>query len=139
MRRRLLGVMPGLCLALLAGMAGAASQPRGMVVIGQATCFRIRLADRGQNVQQRVDHIQDVAAKFLGGDPVTFTIRAVGERRHIDVNDEFLVAVTAEDAHATGYKTAATLAPVWRSALEKAFLQSRARPAPPAVTNPSKG
>ena len=52
---------------------------RGTVVIGQVTCFRIRVPDKGETIQQRLDRIQDVAAKFLGGDDVTFAIRPVGE------------------------------------------------------------
>lgn len=136
MQRRLSRLLTGLMLTIVAGGALAMGPPRGTVVIGQATCFRIRVTDKGQTVQQRVDHIQDVAAKHLGGDAVTFTVRSVGERRHIDLNGEFLVAVTPGDAKATGHKSAATLAPVWRDALERAFMLSRARPAPPAVTEP---
>jgi hypothetical protein len=128
--------LAGLTLALAVSAAWAVGQPKGTVVIGQVTCFRIRVPDKGETIQQRLDRIQDVAAKHLGGDDVTFAIRPVGERRHIDVNGEFLVAVTPEDARATGHKSAATLAPVWKGALERAFLQSRARPAPPAVTQP---
>jgi hypothetical protein len=123
-------------MTLLAGAAIAMAPPRGSVVIGQVTCFRIRVPDRGQTVQQRVDHIQDLAPKYLGGETITFTVRTLGERRHIDVNGEFLVAVTPGDARATGHKGPATLALVWRDSLERAFLQSRARPAPPAVTEP---
>ena len=126
----------GLTLTLMAGAAIATGPPRGTVVIGQTTCFRIRVIDKGQTVQQRVDHIQDILAKYLGGDAASFTVRNVGERRHIDLNGEFLVAVTPEDAKATGHKSAVTLAPVWRDAMERAFMLSRARPAPPAVTEP---
>jgi hypothetical protein len=121
-------------LVLAAGATFGASEPRGTVVIGQATCFRIRVPDRGQTVQQRLDHIQDLAPKYLGGDPVTFTIRKLGDRQHIDFNGEFLVAVTPADAKATGHKNAATLALLWKAALERAFLQSQARPAAPADT-----
>ncbi len=137
MRQTVVRALAGLCLTVMVGAAGAATQPRGTVVIGEVTCFRIRVPDRGQTIQQRVDHIQDLAPKYLGGEHVTFTIRPVGDRRHIDLNGEFLVAVTPDDARATGHKSAETLAPVWRGALERAFLQSRARPAPPAVTQPA--
>jgi hypothetical protein len=136
MQRIISRLLTGLMLTLVAGGAIAMGPPRGTVVIGQATCFRIRVVDRGQTVQQRVDHIQDLAAKYLGGDTITFTIRNVGERRHIDLNGEFLVAVTPGDAKATGHKSPSTLAPLWRDSLERAFMQSRARPAPPAVTEP---
>jgi hypothetical protein len=136
MQRMSSKLLSGLMLVLVAGAAIAMSPSPGAVVIGQTTCFRIRVTDKGQSVQQRVDHIQDIAAKYLGGDAFKLTIRDVGDRRHIDVNGEFLVAVTPTDANATGHKSAATLAPLWRDALERAFLQSRARPAPPAVTEP---
>jgi len=133
MKRLIGGVLTILVLALSAGVATSQnlSEPRGTVVIGQATCFRLRVPDRGQSVQERVDHIQDIAAKYLGGDPVHLTIRTVGNRQHIDVNGEFLVAVTPDDARATGHKSTATLAPLWRDALERAFLQSNARPITP--------
>ncbi len=116
----------------------ASAPPTGSVTIGQVTCFRIRVPDRGESIQGRVNHIQDIAAKHLGGDTVRITIRTVGDRRHIDVNDEFLVAVTPEDARATGHRTAATLAPVWRLALERAFRQSSARPVAPPDAPPSE-
>lgn len=121
----------GLLLALCIGSATWASEPRGTVVIGQVTCFRLRVPDRGMSVQQRVDYIQDMAPKFLGGDPVEFSIRPVGDEQHIDANGQFIVAVTPADAHATGYKSAAALAPIWREALERAFAESSARPVPP--------
>ena len=124
----------GLGLLLMGGMAIARALPTGTVVIGEVECFRIRRADGNKSIQERVDFIHDVGAKYLGGESVAFTIRPVGERQHIDVNGEFIVAVTPDDAKATGYKKASELAPIWRSALERAFLQSRARPTPPAVT-----
>src|SRR5689334_6663846 len=123
MRRWVSRAFVGLLLALCAGPAARAMEPRGTVVIGAITCFRIRVPDRGMSVQQRVDYIQDIAPKFLGGDPVAFSIRPVGEEQHIDINGQFLVAVTPADAHATGYKTAAALAPIWRDALERAFVE----------------
>lgn len=121
----------GLFLVLCVGPAARAMEPRGTVVIGAISCFRFRVPDRGMNVQQRVDYIQDIAPKFLGGDPVEFSIRPVGEEQHIDVNGQFLVAVTPADARATGYKSAAALAPIWRDTLERAFVESSARPIPP--------
>ena len=130
MRRWICQALAGVTLVLLAG-AAPASEPRGTVVIGEITCFRIRMPDRGESVQRRVDYIQDMVPKFLGGDPVQVTLRTVGESQHIDVNGEFVVAVTPEDARATGYKNAAALAPIWREALEQALLQSCARPLPP--------
>ena len=83
MKRLIGGVLTGLMLALSAGVATSQnlSEPRGTVVIGQVTCFRMRVPDRGQSVQERVDHIQDIAAKYLGGDPVHLTIRPVGAVR----------------------------------------------------------
>jgi hypothetical protein len=42
----------------------------------------------------------------------------------------FVVAVTPDDARATGYKTAAALAPIWRDALERALAMGSARPVP---------
>jgi hypothetical protein len=130
MKRWVCGALTGLFLVLGAGAAAPETATRGTVVIGAVTCFRIRVPDRGESVQQRVDFIQDMAPKFLGGDPVQFTIRRVGKRQHIDVNGEFIVAVTPDDARATGYKTAAALAPIWRDALEHALTLSSARPVP---------
>jgi hypothetical protein len=132
MRGWIILALAGVLTALCVGAASPATEPRGTVVIGQVTCFRIRVPDRGLTVQQRVDYIQDMAPKFLGGDPVQVTIRPVGEEQHIDVNGEFVVAVTPGDARATGYKNAAALAPIWRNALEHALLMSSARPEPPA-------
>ena len=136
MRRLVCGTLTGLILALCAGAAApeTRSEPHGTVVIGTIPCFRVRVPDEGQSVQERVDHIQDLAAKFLGGGTISLTIRPVGARQHIDVNGEFLVAVTPDDARATGHKSATTLAPIWRDALERAFLQSAAKPVTP--TNP---
>jgi hypothetical protein len=131
MRRWVVLALAGVLTALCVGATSAATEPRGTVVIGQITCFRIRVPDRGLTVQQRVDYIQDMAPKFLGGDPVQVTIRPVGEEQHIDVNGEFVVSVTPGDARATGYKNAAALAPIWRGALEHALLMSSARPEPP--------
>jgi len=125
-----------LCLIQVPVLGQSNTPPAGTVVVGNIICFRIRVPDRQQTIQQRVDHIQDVAAKHLGGEPLRFAVRPVGARRHIDVNGEFLVAVTPEDAAATGYKTAAALAPIWRDALARGFRRTRARPAPPAVTQP---
>jgi hypothetical protein len=133
MRRLIGGALMGLFLALCAGAAAPETEPRGTVVIGAITCFRLRVPDRGESVQQRVDFIQDMAPKFLGGDPVQVTIRPVGKRMHLDVNGAFIVAVTPDDARATGYKTAAALAPLWRDALERALVMSAARPVPPAL------
>jgi hypothetical protein len=129
-------VLAVLSLAFVPAGAQPSSPPTGTVVVGNIICFRIRVPDRQQTIQQRVDHIQEMAAKHLGGGPLRFTIRSVGARRHIDVNGEFLAAVTPEDAAATGHRTAATLVPFWRDALARGFRQSRARPAPPAVTEP---
>jgi hypothetical protein len=134
--RRILPYLIGLGLLGPAMALRAAENPPGSVIIGNVTCFRLRAPDGDQSVQQRINHLQDVAAKHLGGGPVHFQARSVGPRRHIDVNGDFLVAVTPADAAATGYKTAAALAPVWQRALERAFRHTRARPAPPADTAP---
>jgi hypothetical protein len=133
MRRSMNGALLGLILAVCAGALAPAAmaQPHGTVVIGTITCFRLRVPDRGQSVQERVDHIQDMAAKYLGGDAIHLTIRTLGNRQHIDLNGEFLLAVTPDDARATGYKSAAQLAPIWRDTLESALLQSNARPVTP--------
>ena len=132
----IVSVVAVFALTVTPARAQSSTPPAGTVVVGNIICFRIRVPDRQQTIQQRVDHIQDVAAKYLGGGQLRFTIRPVGARRHIDVNGEFLVAVTPEDAAATGYKTATALAPVWRDALARGFRRTRARPAPPAVTEP---
>jgi hypothetical protein len=132
----LLPGLVGLGLLAAANAPRAANSPAGIVTIGDVNCFRIRVPDGNTSAQQRVDHVQDVSAKYLGGGPLRFRTRAVGQRRHIDLNDEFLLAVTPADAGATGYKTAAALAPVWQRALERAFRLTRARPATSSDTAP---
>ena len=44
-----------------------------------------------------------------------------GDRVHIYLNGDFVLAVTPADAQATGYKSAAQLAPVWVNAVKKGF------------------
>jgi hypothetical protein len=61
---------------------------------------------------------------------IRFSVRPIRDRRHIDLNGEFLLAVTPEDAKATGYKTAEALYKVWLAAIQKAVADATARPAP---------
>jgi len=127
MRRILTLTLAVLGPASLLGGSGVAA-PEGMVILGNTTCFRIRVPDGSKTIQQRVDHIQDVVARYLGSSAARFTVRPIRDRRHIDLNGEFLLAVTPEDAKATGYKTAEALAKVWVPKLRMAFQESSARP-----------
>lgn len=111
---------------LLAGASALQAQDTPQtLVIGGTRALTIRTGDtlngREMSIQARIDHVQDVYAKYLGGAYAKFTWKKWRDRVHIYLNNQFVLAVTPADAQATGYKTAAELAPVWLQGLQKAF------------------
>lgn len=111
---------------LPARTAWAQNGPK-LLTIGATPLFLIRVGDtlngREWTIQDRISHIQDVYAKYLGGQYGKFTWKKWGDRVHIYLNGEFVLAVTPADARATHHKSAETLAPIWIKGLEKAFDQ----------------
>ncbi len=91
----------------------------------------IRVGDtlngREMSVQDRINHVQDVFPKYLGGPNGRITWKKWGDRVHLYLNGDFVLAVTPADAQATGYKTADTLAPIWAQALQRAFRLAHVR------------
>ena len=76
------------------------------------------------------DHVQDLFAKYLGGQTAKFTTKKYGDRIHIYMNGEFLIAVTPADAKAAGLKTADKLAPIWLKGLDKGFAEGHTKQGP---------
>ena len=111
--------------ALLPGSAVRAQDEARPVVIGSNRLFLIRSGDtlngKEWSAQDRINHIQDVYAKYLGGQVGKFTWKPIGDRVHIYLNGEFVLAVTPADAQATGYKSSGQLAPIWVKGLQKGF------------------
>jgi hypothetical protein len=112
----------------------AAAEPTN-VVLGNTDCFVIRAPDGDESITARVDRIRDVFLGHVGETPGRFTIRADGNRRLIYLDGDFLVAATPADALATHHESAATLAPVWREQLQRAW-EEAIRPNGPAATAP---
>lgn len=115
----------GLLAATLIAGAGWAQGGPNALVIGPTRVLMIRSADTLNGQEQapevRIAHVHDVFAKHLGGKYARFTTKPWGDRVHIYLNGDFVLAVTPADAKATGYKSAAQLAPIWTEALKKAF------------------
>jgi hypothetical protein len=102
------------------------------LVIGGVRLFLIRGGDtlngRDMSIDARIDHVQDVFAKHLGGKYAKFTWKKFGERVHIYLNNDFVLACTPADAKATAHKTAEKLAPIWLEGLKKAFNETHVGP-----------
>lgn len=98
-----------------------------LLTIGSTPLFLIRVGDtlngREWTIADRINHVQDIYAKYLGGQYSKFSSKKWGDRVHIYLNGEFLLAVTPADAQATHHKSAETLAPIWQASLEKGFEQ----------------
>lgn len=133
---RLTRLAAGLLVAGTIASAGVLSSARPalaqdsakMLTIGATPVFLIRVGDtlNGSEwtIQDRISHVQDVFAKHLGGQYGKFTWKKWGDRVHIYLNGDFVLAVTPADARATHHKSAETLAPIWVKGLQKAFDQS---------------
>ena len=95
------------------------------VIIGTNRVLMLRSGDtlngRQMSIQDRINHIQDVFPKYLGGPGGKITWKKWGDRVHLYLNGDFVLAVTPADAAATGYKTAEQLAPIWAEKLQKGF------------------
>jgi hypothetical protein len=113
-----------LAATLLAGGVMAQGGPNALV-IGPTRVLMVRQGDtlngRPQSPQDRIAHVHDIFAKHLGGKYAKFTTKGWGDRVHIYINGDFVLAATPADAKANGYKTSAQLAAVWTEALKKAF------------------
>jgi len=113
---------------LLMGRPAAAQDEAKPLIVGATRLFTVRSGDtlngRTQSVQDRLNHVHDVLPRHLGGQMGKFTTKKWGERVHIYLNGDFILAVTPEDARGTGYKSAEQLAPIWVAGLEKGFREA---------------
>jgi len=117
--------------ALLAVGPVRAQDDARPLIIGSNRLFMIRAGDtlngREWSVQDRINHIQDVFPKYLGGPHGKITWKKWGDRVHLYLNGDFVLAVTPEDARATGYKSADQLAPIWVQGLQRGFRLAHVR------------
>ncbi len=135
MKQRILGIIAAAGVGLFGSAFGIARADDGKpLIIGGTRLLHIRTADtlngRVMTMQNRVDHVQDVFAKHLGGQTGRISWKKIGERVHLYLNGDFVLAVTPTDARLNGYKGAARLAPVWVAALNRGFRESNVRPTP---------
>lgn len=95
------------------------------LIIGTNRVLVLRSGDtlngRQLSIQDRINHVQDVFPKYLGGVAGKVTWKKWGDRVHLYLNNDFVLAVTPADAAATGYKTAEQLAPIWLEKLQRGF------------------
>ena len=122
-------------LAMAAALAGAVfsmgtpvraqGEEARPLIIGTNRVFIIRTGDtlngRQMSIQERINHVQDIFPKYLGGKAGKITWKKWGDRVHLYLNGEFVLAVTPADAAATGYKTADQLVPIWADKLQRGF------------------
>jgi len=118
--------------ALLTGALPVRAQnEQKMLIIANEDLFLIRTGDtvngREMSVDERIGHVQDLYAKYLGGQYVKFTSKKFGSRVHIYMNGEFLLAVSPEDARLGGQKSADKLAPIWIKGLQRGFEESHTK------------
>lgn len=106
-------------------MTNAVAKPV-MVMIGSTQCFWLRAADGAEGPQKRSDRITDVFNKYLGGSKATFAVKPVGKKTGIFMNGDLTVTITPEDAKAAKAKSVAVLTQTWKSALVKAFEETKA-------------
>jgi hypothetical protein len=114
---------------LLAGTA-AWAQPRTLILGGREV-LRIREADvlqgRQMSIDDRIAHVHDMMAAYLGGRGVRVTSQPWRDRVHLHVDGRFLLAVTPQDAAATGHPSAESLAPVWQNAIQRSITAGAAQ------------
>ena len=112
-------------LLLSSGVTVRAQEDSKPVIVGATWLFPIRNGDvlngKEWSIQDRIDHLQDVFAKHLGGQYAKFSAKKWGERVHLYLNDEFVLAVTPADAKSVSHKSAITLAPIWMKKLAQGF------------------
>lgn len=114
-----------LAVSALLGTPALAQDEAEPLIIGSTRLLMVRAGDtlngRPMTVGERIGHVHDVYAKHLGGKYARVTSKKWGDRVHLYLNNDFVLAVTPADAAATGYKSAEQLAPVWAAALRKGF------------------
>ena len=127
----------GVGLLLLGGTAGQAAQAPGSdnqvtVTIGGARCFIVRCPDGELTPAERVEQIHVVFARHLGSSKGEFALQKspVKGSARIDIllNGDRVISVTTNDARATRFQKPDEVAPIWKSALERAFQETHARP-----------
>jgi hypothetical protein len=116
--------------SLMSAPAVAQGAP-GVLKIGSSWVATLRNGDRlnGRDwtAQDRIDHVHDYIAKHLGGQRAKVSSRKIGERTHLYVNGDFVLAVTPEDAKVNGYKNTEKLAAVWSPRFTTALQEVGAR------------
>ena len=99
----------GALVAIAVGVAApvAAQQSPQPLAIGNEIALYLRTGDRlnGKDwtINDRISHVHDITARYLGGRGHRLTTRRWGDRVHIYVNGEFVLAATPADARAGGY------------------------------------
>lgn len=121
--------------SLLSAGGLRAAEPAGQsLTIGQTRLLTIRngdtLAGRSWTVADRINHVHDVYAKYLGLGVGKITWKKYGNRTHLYLNGDYILAVTPADAKVNGYKTTEQLAVVWAKLLKKGFADTHAIPLP---------
>lgn len=123
-RLALITALTGVVLAVGTPVRAQDEEARPLI-IGTNRVLMLRSGDtlngRQLSVQDRINHVQDVFPKYLGGPAGKITWKKWGDRVHLYLNGEFVLAVTPADAAATGYKTAEQLAPIWLEKLQRGF------------------
>ena len=103
------------------------------VSVGTLRCFVVRCPDGSETAQERADWLQEVFVRHLGAARGDFAVRRAGpasDRLDILLNGERVISVTTNDARATGFRTTAQLAPIWKRALERAFSETQSQSGP---------
>ncbi len=128
---RLFLLIAAAALPLLVAVPCRAQNEPQTLVIGGERLMTLRTVDtvnrRRMTIQDRIDLVQDVFPKYLGGRFGRITSRPVGNRVHFYLNGDFFLACSPADAHVNGYRSAAQLARIWRPMLQRAFDASTAR------------
>lgn len=99
------------------------------VVIGGKVRINLRQGDtlngRTLTVEERVQNVDEVFAKHLGNKKGKITTKKVGERVHLYLNGDFVIAATPADAKAGGYKKVDALAAAWTKSLTAGFNEAK--------------
>jgi hypothetical protein len=115
----------GTAAVVVTSRSASAQDGAKLLVVGNTPVVLIRVGDtlngKEWTIQDRIDHVQDVFAKHFGGANAKFTWKKWGDRVHVYLNGDFLIAVTPADAQATHHKSSGTLAPIWVKALQNAY------------------
>jgi hypothetical protein len=99
------------------------------IVIGGKQRINLRVGDtlngRAVTIEERVQKVDEIFAKYLGGKKGKVTQKKVGQRIHLYLNGEYVLAATPADAKAGGYKKVEQVAAAWEKALTTAFNESK--------------